>query len=63
MDALILHFHGQEGPVICRGTPNGWKASIFMEELGLEYDVNPIDISSGVQKGAEYALSSQFGQL
>ena len=32
----------------------------MMEELGLEYDVNPIDISSGAQKGPEYAATLAF---
>ena len=30
-------------------TPNGRKASIMLEELGLEYNVHPIDISKGEQ--------------
>ena len=32
-------------------TPNGRKASIALEELGLEYEVHPIDIGADVQKG------------
>ncbi len=31
-------------------TPNGWKASITLEELGLPYEVKAIDISAGAQK-------------
>ena len=31
-------------------TPNGWKASITLEELDLPYEVHPIDLSSGDQK-------------
>lgn len=31
-------------------TPNGWKASITLEELGLPYTVNALDISTNVQK-------------
>ncbi len=30
-------------------TPNGRKASIMLEELGLEYNVHPIDLSKGEQ--------------
>lgn len=30
-------------------TPNGWKISIFLEEIGLPYDVIPIDITAGDQ--------------
>lgn len=32
------------------GTPNGWKASIALEELGLPYEVHPIDLGKLVQK-------------
>ena len=35
-------------------TPNGWKASIMLEETGLEYQVKPINIGTGEQKTAEY---------
>ena len=31
-------------------TPNGWKASITLEELGLPYTVKALDISTSVQK-------------
>jgi glutathione S-transferase len=31
-------------------TPNGIKASITLEELGLPYKLEPIDISSNIQK-------------
>ena len=31
-------------------TPNGWKASIMLEETGLTYTVKPIDLSKMVQK-------------
>lgn len=37
-------------------TPNGTKASITLEELGLQYKVESIDISTNVQK-EEYAIS------
>lgn len=30
-------------------TPNGWKASIMLEEIGLDYRVVPVDISLGEQ--------------
>lgn len=41
-------------------TPNGVKASITLEELGLPYKTEAIDISSNVQK-EEYGLSSSYG--
>ncbi|PHR92367.1 MAG: glutathione S-transferase [Robiginitomaculum sp.] len=31
-------------------TPNGWKASVTLEELGLAYTVKALDISTNVQK-------------
>lgn len=35
-------------------TPNGWKASILLEELNLPYNVNWIDISKGDQFDPEF---------
>jgi glutathione S-transferase len=31
-------------------TPNGWKASITLEELELPYDVHPVNLGAGEQK-------------
>ncbi|WP_420392280.1 glutathione S-transferase family protein [Acuticoccus sp.] len=36
------------------GTPNGKKASIMLEECGLDYSVHPIDITKDEQFGAEF---------
>lgn len=36
-------------------TPNGIKASITLEELGLQYKIEPINITTNIQK-EEYAL-------
>jgi GSH-dependent disulfide-bond oxidoreductase len=36
------------------GTPNGKKVSIMLEEIGLPYEVHPIDISRGDQMKPEY---------
>lgn len=35
-------------------TPNGWKASCTLEELGIPYRTFPIDIMRGDQRSAEY---------
>ena len=35
-------------------TPNGWKASVTLEELGLEYNVHHIDLATGAQKDPDY---------
>jgi GST-like protein len=39
-------------------TPNGRKVSIALEELGLDYEVKPIDISKGDQYSAEFTAIS-----
>ena len=31
-------------------TPNGWKASVALEELGVPYEVHAISLSNGDQK-------------
>ena len=36
------------------GTPNGKKVSIMLEEIGLAYEVHPVDISRGDQMKPEY---------
>lgn len=38
------------------GTPNGKKVSIMLEEIGLPYQVHPIDISQGDQMKPEYLV-------
>jgi GST-like protein len=35
-------------------TPNGWKISIFLEEVGLPYNVVPVDITAGDQFEEEF---------
>ena len=35
-------------------TPNGWKVTILLEELGLDYKAIPIDILNGDQYSAEF---------
>lgn len=44
-------------------TPNGWKASATLEELGLDYKVNPIDISTGIQKSPEFVAINPNGRI
>lgn len=31
-------------------TPNGWKVSVMLEEIGMDYTVHHVDISTGAQK-------------
>lgn len=33
-------------------TPNGWKASVALEEMGLEYTVKPVNLLKGEQKAS-----------
>jgi GST-like protein len=44
-------------------TPNGWKASIALEELALPYEVHPINLGSGDQKAAEYLRINPNGRI
>ncbi len=45
------------------GTPNGQKASIMLEEVGLPYTVHPIDISKGAQKTPEFLKINPNGKI
>jgi GSH-dependent disulfide-bond oxidoreductase len=44
-------------------TPNGWKASIALEELALPYEVHPISLSNGDQKRPEYLKLNPNGRI
>ena len=35
-------------------TPNGWKASVMLEEIGMPYNVHAIDLAAGDQKQPEF---------
>ena len=39
-------------------TPNGWKISIMLEELGLPYNVIPVNIGAGEQFRSEFLAIS-----
>ena len=45
------------------GTPNGHKANIMVEEVGLPYEVHPIDIGNGAQKTPEYLAINPNGRI
>ena len=36
-------------------TPNGHKVTVLLEEVGLPYEIKPVDISAGDQPGTEHA--------
>src|SRR5690606_26660811 len=44
-------------------TPNGWKASIALEELGLEYTVRPISFDKKEQKEPWYLELNPNGRI
>ncbi len=44
-------------------TPNGWKASICLEELALPYEVHGIDLRSGQQKEPAFLAINPNGRI
>ncbi|HEV2079844.1 MAG TPA: glutathione S-transferase N-terminal domain-containing protein [Allosphingosinicella sp.] len=44
-------------------TPNGWKVSITLEELGLPYTLHKIDLSSGEQKRKPFTDINPNGRI
>ena len=44
-------------------TPNGRKASIMLEEIGLPYDVKPVDITAGDQQRPDFLAISPNGKI
>jgi GSH-dependent disulfide-bond oxidoreductase len=45
------------------GTPNGHKASVTLEELGLDYEVHAINLSAGDQKTPEFLAMNPNGRI
>ena len=44
-------------------TPNGHKTAIMLEEVGVEYEVHPVDILSGAQFNAEFIKISPNNRI
>ncbi|HEX9947946.1 MAG TPA: glutathione S-transferase N-terminal domain-containing protein [Allosphingosinicella sp.] len=44
-------------------TPNGWKVSILLEELGLPYEVHVLDLRSGAQKAPWFTAINPNGRI
>jgi GST-like protein len=44
-------------------TPNGWKVSVALEELGLPYTVHAIDLAQGEQKTPAYLRLNPNGRI
>ncbi|HEY8696157.1 MAG TPA: glutathione S-transferase N-terminal domain-containing protein [Rhizomicrobium sp.] len=44
-------------------TPNGWKASVALEELSLPYEVHAVSLSKGEQKTPEFLRINPNGRI
>jgi GST-like protein len=44
-------------------TPNGWKVSIALEELGLPYELHVLDLGAGAQKQPEFLVINPNGRI
>ena len=44
-------------------TPNGWKASVTLEELGLPYAVHAVDLANGEQRRPDYLKLNPNGRI
>ncbi|TQV66288.1 glutathione S-transferase [Exilibacterium tricleocarpae] len=44
-------------------TPNGWKASVTLEELQVPYTVIPVSLSDGEQKSPQYLALNPNGRI
>ncbi len=44
-------------------TPNGWKASVALEELGLPYEVHLVNLLAGDQKQPDYVKLNPNGRI
>ncbi|AFT97086.1 glutathione S-transferase [Alteromonas sp. 07-89-2] len=44
-------------------TPNGWKASVALEEMGLEYTAHAVNLTKGEQKTPEFLAMNPNGRI
>ena len=44
-------------------TPNGWKITIALEEMGLPYEMRPVNIGAGEQFSPEFQAISPNGRM
>ncbi len=44
-------------------TPNGWKASVTLEELDMPYEVHTIDLGANEQKTPEFLALNPNGRI
>ena len=44
-------------------TPNGWKVTIAMEEMGLPYNLHPVDLTKGEQQAPRFLSMNPNGRI
>jgi GST-like protein len=44
-------------------TPNGWKATIALEELGIDYELHPVDLAAGEQRQESFLRLNPNGRI
>ena len=44
-------------------TPNGWKASVALEEMDIPYSLHAIDLSKGEQKHDDFTKLNPNGRI
>ncbi|MCC2617729.1 glutathione S-transferase N-terminal domain-containing protein [Aestuariibacter halophilus] len=44
-------------------TPNGWKASVTLEEMGMDYTVHALNLAKGEQKTADFLAINPNGRI
>ena len=44
-------------------TPNGWKASVALEEMGLKYTAHGVNLMKGEQKTPEFLAMNPNGRI
>ena len=44
-------------------TPNGWKASVALEEMGLDYTAHSVNLMKGEQKTPEFLAMNPNGRI
>ena len=49
--------------LLSANTPNGWKISIMLEEIGFDYKIIPLKLSDGDQFKAEFKKISPFNKI
>lgn len=65
-DTKTGKIEGAKGPYVVLydwGTPNGHKVTIFLEALGIDYYVRPIDLSKKVQKEDWFLKKNPNGKI